>query len=48
MILIEKKLRSGRLSIVKDETLFEMIEQQPVTSTHTLSAELRPSQNTIS
>ena len=43
---LKDKPRSGH-SVFEDEALFEMTEQQPSTSTHTLLAELGPSQNTI-
>ena len=39
------KPRSGRPSVVEDEDLLEMVEQQPSTSTCTLSTEHSPSQS---
>ena len=47
MLALKTNWRSERPFIVENEFLFEMIEQQPSTSTHTLSVEFSPSQNTI-
>ena len=44
---LEDKPRSGKPSVVEDETLLEIVEQQPSTSLCTLSAELGPSQTSI-
>ncbi|XP_014783721.1 histone-lysine N-methyltransferase SETMAR-like [Octopus bimaculoides] len=44
---LEDRQNSGRSSVVEDEALIEMVEQQPNASTRTLSAELGPSQSTI-
>ena len=40
---LTEKLRSGRPSLVEDEDLLEMVEQQPSKSANTLSIELGPS-----
>lgn len=44
---LEDKPRLGRPSVVEDEALFDMVEQQPSTNTCTLLEELCPSQYTI-
>ena len=44
---LEDQPRSGRPSVVDDDTLRQAVEEQPCTSTRRLSAELGPSQPTI-
>lgn len=44
---LEHKPRSGSPSVVVDESLLEMVEHKPSTSTCTLSIECGPSQSTI-
>ena len=44
--ILQNKPRSKRSSVVEDEILLEMVEQQPSTTTCTLSTELGPSQIT--
>ena len=41
------KLRSRRPTVAEDEALLELVEQQPSTSSHTLLAELDPSQSVL-
>jgi [histone H3]-lysine36 N-dimethyltransferase SETMAR len=46
-VSLEDQPRSGRPSVVDDDTLRQAVEEQPCTSTRRLSAELGPSQPTI-